>query len=384
MKPTVMFVELMLHCRLGLIFCSKRQRAPKRCLKQASLWHHKNALLSLLQKQNLLFIQPPAAPSQGCCALFFETVWPRAPVTTAEWLNLSAVAGCVAPKREFCCHFHAHLPFPSWLSESDLGSGPVSGFPRKQHMLFDQVFVLLLRTSEYTCMKCSWEKIASFCQFSFAHHLFCELLLFFFLNRGPSTSVSSFRLFFCSGHFQVWNKFFVFFLNSFQSHTNKQPQGLFPESSFAKVFFLILLSGRAPGALEATGNFIKRRATSCRQFWEKLGCFFEQDGQEAIRQGEYNPPCGLTVRLHEVAGSMETCAGLCLLNERCIQVKSDQTVAGVLLLLKEYFRPLSESGSAVLSEGRGDGWQQPECSVSFCVRATSRCWSKYCACPCHL
>lgn len=71
MKQTVMFVELMLHHRLGLIFCSEPQRARKSCLKQVSLWLHKNALLSLLQKQNLLFIQPPGAPSQGCCVLFF-------------------------------------------------------------------------------------------------------------------------------------------------------------------------------------------------------------------------------------------------------------------------------------------------------------------------
>lgn len=121
-----MFAEIMLPHRLGLIFCSELQRAAKSRLKQASLWRHKNALLSVLQKQNLLFIQPAEAPSQGCCASFFVIVWPKAAVTTAEWLNLLTVTGSRALKRMLCCHFHAHSPsliafwrwFWQWTSET--------------------------------------------------------------------------------------------------------------------------------------------------------------------------------------------------------------------------------------------------------------------------
>lgn len=57
-------------------------------------------------------------------------------------------------------------------------------------------------------------------------------------------------------------------------------------------------------------------------------------------QGEYNPPCGFAVRLHEAARQHGNLLGfVCLLQKRRFQVESDQTVREVLLLLKEYFSP---------------------------------------------
>lgn len=112
MKQTAMFVELMLHHSLGLIFCSEPQRAWKSCPKQASLWLHKNALLSLLQKQNLLFIQPPGAPSQGLCVLFLffgDCVTQSSCYKGGVTESLHCYWQRSPLQASFCCHFHARL-----------------------------------------------------------------------------------------------------------------------------------------------------------------------------------------------------------------------------------------------------------------------------------
>lgn len=72
MKQTVMFVKLMHHQNLVLIFCSEPEKTQKNCLKQAFLWHHKNGLLSLLPQQNLVIIQPLGAPSQAAVFYFLD------------------------------------------------------------------------------------------------------------------------------------------------------------------------------------------------------------------------------------------------------------------------------------------------------------------------
>lgn len=72
MTQTTMFVKLMRHQSLGLIFCSEPEKAQKSCLKQPFLWRHKNALLSLLPQQNLVIIQPLGAPSQAAVFYFLD------------------------------------------------------------------------------------------------------------------------------------------------------------------------------------------------------------------------------------------------------------------------------------------------------------------------
>lgn len=152
MKQTVMFAELMLHHRLGLIFCSEQQRAPESCLKQASLWHHKNALLSLLQKQNLLFIQPPGAPPQGCCALFSRLRDPKLPLQQrSDWISWLEAE---PQKASFLLSFSHAFSFPHdslkmiWAADQRAALTPVFSFPGKQRMLFNHVFVLLRKKKQ--------------------------------------------------------------------------------------------------------------------------------------------------------------------------------------------------------------------------------------------
>lgn len=92
---------------------------------------------------------------RAACALFFlEIAWPKAPVTTAEWLNLLTVAGSGAPKKRVLLSFSCAFSFPHgslkmiWAADQRAALTPVFSFPGKQHMLFNHVFVLLLKNKK--------------------------------------------------------------------------------------------------------------------------------------------------------------------------------------------------------------------------------------------
>lgn len=68
-----------------LLWASK---SMKSCLKQAFLWCYKNALLSLLPKQNLVIIQPLGAPSQAAVFYFSRLYDPELPLWRQnDWLS---------------------------------------------------------------------------------------------------------------------------------------------------------------------------------------------------------------------------------------------------------------------------------------------------------
>lgn len=72
---------------------------------------------------------------------FSEIAWPRAPVTTAEWMKHSAVTGSGALKKQVLLSFSCSFSFPHgslkmiWAAAQRAVLTPVFCFPRKQHML---------------------------------------------------------------------------------------------------------------------------------------------------------------------------------------------------------------------------------------------------------
>lgn len=80
MKQTAMFVKLMQHQKLGLIFCSAPGNTQKNCLKQAFLWHHKNALLSLPARTKPVDYSASRIPIRGSCTLFSGLYDPEFPL----------------------------------------------------------------------------------------------------------------------------------------------------------------------------------------------------------------------------------------------------------------------------------------------------------------
>lgn len=72
---------------------------------------------------------------------FSDIVWPRATVTTAEWLKLSAVTGSGDLKKQVLLSFSCSFSFPHgslkmiWAAVQRAVLTPVFCFPRKQHML---------------------------------------------------------------------------------------------------------------------------------------------------------------------------------------------------------------------------------------------------------